>query len=74
MFSWGRCDNGQLGLGGVDDIEVSFPKLVSDLPIEPEVNIDDIKAGEAHTVILATDGKVFTCGSNDFGQVLQLVL
>ena len=69
MFSWGRCDYGQLGLGGIEDIEVPSPRAVIDLPLEPGTDIEDIRGAETHTVILGSDGKVYTCGSNDFGQV-----
>jgi alpha-tubulin suppressor-like RCC1 family protein len=29
-----------------------------------------IDAGDEHTVVVTNLGRVFTCGSNDFGQVL----
>lgn len=69
MYSWGRCENGQLGLGGIPDVEVSLPRAVPENPLEADSRIVDVKAGEAHTVILSSDGKVFSCGSHDYGQV-----
>ena len=67
MFAWGRCDYGQLGLGGIEDNEVSCPRLVNELP--PDTSIQDIKSGDSHAVILTTEGKILTCGSNDYEQV-----
>lgn len=67
MFSWGRCDNGQLGLGGIQDEEISVPRNVQELP--SDLILDDVKAGESHTLILSSEGKIFTCGSNEHGQV-----
>ena len=67
MFSWGRCDNGQLGLGGIQDEEISVPRNVQELP--NDLILHDVKAGESHTLILSSEGKIFTCGSNEHGQV-----
>ena len=69
MFSWGRSDYGQLGLGGIEDGEICCPKTINDIPL----NVQDVKSGESHSVLLSEDGKVFTCGSNDFGQVLIFI-
>ena len=66
MYCWGRCDNGQLGLGGIQDEEICCPRIVTELP---EFCLQDIKAGDSHTAILSTNGQVYTCGSNDCGQV-----
>lgn len=68
MFSWGCCDHGQLALGGITDLEICRPRQVSELPV-PDISIQDIKAGDSHTVILSNDGKLFTCGSNEYGQL-----
>ena len=70
MYSWGQCENGQLGLGGTHDVEVSSPKLVSDLSItDSGAFIKAINAGNSHSMILSSEGKVYTCGSNEYGQV-----
>jgi alpha-tubulin suppressor-like RCC1 family protein len=36
---------------------------------EKKEEIAFIEAGDEHTVVLTNRGRVFTCGSNDFGQV-----
>ena len=70
MYSWGQCENGQLGLGGIPDVEVSCPKIVSDLSItDSGAFIKAIEAGNSHSMILSSEGKVYTCGSNEYGQV-----
>ena len=66
MYCWGRCDNGQLGLGGIQDEEICCPRTVKELP---DTSLQDVKAGDSHTAILSNDGQVYTCGSNDHGQV-----
>ena len=69
MFGWGQSEDGQLGLGGIPDVEVSCPRLVSDISLDSGVFIRDVKAGNSHSIILSSDGKVHSCGSNEFGQV-----
>ena len=69
MYSWGQCEYGQLGLGGIPDVEVPCPRLVSDVSLDLGVSIQDVKAGNSHSVILTSDGKLYSCGSNEYGQV-----
>ena len=70
MFCWGRCENGQLGLGGVTDLEINCPQAVtSEIPITNDQSVQDVKTGDSHSVILTSDGKVLSCGSNEYGQV-----
>lgn len=33
------------------------------------LNIDQISCGATHTLILLKDGRMFTCGNNDYGQL-----
>ena len=76
MYCWGRCDNGQLGLGGIQDEEICCPRSVTELLTLLTKNrnqtYQNIKAGDSHTAILSTSGQVYTCGSNDYGQVKYL--
>ena len=70
MFGWGRCEAGQLGLGGVTDLEINCPQSVTQIPISGQCPVfKDVKTGDSHSVILSNDGKVLTCGSNEYGQV-----
>jgi len=55
LFAWGVGDEGQLGLGDLEDREV--PSLV---PLEGVCNVS---AGKASTVLLLADGSVMSCGS-----------
>ncbi|KAI4456139.1 ubiquitin-protein ligase e3a-related [Holotrichia oblita] len=66
MFAWGSTVHGELGLGGIEDEHILAPR-----------NLDWYKAGDViqaacganHTLLLANDGKVYSCGNNDFGQL-----
>lgn len=66
MFAWGSTVHGELGLGGIEDEHILAPR-----------NLDWYKAGDViqaacgtnHTLLLASDGKVYSCGNNDFGQL-----
>ena len=66
MFSFGQNDTGHLGLGGIPDIEVPSPQFVTELP---STSILDVQGGNSHSVLLSQCGKVFTCGSNENGQL-----
>lgn len=65
MFSWGVAINGELGQGGLEDAHISSP---SPVPFS-SVEVVSISPGGRHTLMLTSRGEVFTCGSNDFGQL-----
>jgi len=66
MYSWGSSSNGELGLGGLEDAIVSSPTKV---PFNTTSRISLVAAGGRHSMMLTDTGEVFTCGSNDFGQL-----
>ncbi|XP_057862220.2 PH, RCC1 and FYVE domains-containing protein 1 isoform X2 [Cryptomeria japonica] len=63
LFTWGNGDKGRLGHG--DKEQKLVPVCVSTLR---EHNIQEVACGHSLTVALAS-GKVFTMGSNAFGQL-----
>ncbi|XP_062513576.1 probable E3 ubiquitin-protein ligase HERC4 isoform X2 [Corticium candelabrum] len=72
MYSWGRCSSGQLGQGGIDDAYVSTPLRVK-APVEDSRNylncVISVGCGWEHTVIATEEGELYSCGSNDHGQL-----
>mmetsp|Transcript_14285 Transcript_14285/g.39698 ORF Transcript_14285/g.39698 Transcript_14285/m.39698 type:complete len:660 (+) Transcript_14285:305-2284(+) len=64
VFSWGRGEDGQLGLGDASDQDE--PTFVDALR---GVGVAQIAAGSGHTVVLTTDGEVFTWGRGDDGRL-----
>ncbi|KAM7396240.1 hypothetical protein PAMP_019297 [Pampus punctatissimus] len=64
VFSWGRNDCGQLGLGDTTDRHT--PTLVHHLNMKKTTHIS---CGMDHTAILTKDGVVFTFGSGQHGQL-----
>ena len=60
IYSWGWNENGQLGLGDINDRTtpslVSFPDGSIDSPIK------NIVAGASHSLFLLEDGQIFGCG------------
>ncbi|KAM7413982.1 hypothetical protein PAMA_019007 [Pampus argenteus] len=64
VFSWGRNDCGQLGLGDTTDRHTPTP--VHSLDMKKTIHIS---CGMDHTVILTKDGVVFTFGSGQHGQL-----
>ncbi|CAG9761100.1 unnamed protein product [Ceutorhynchus assimilis] len=69
LYAWGANCFGQLGLGHKSEQEISPQKVNlrgSDLSAE---DIVSISAGVAHSLILDTKGRVFSCGSNCSGRL-----
>ncbi|XP_061577145.1 E3 ISG15--protein ligase HERC5-like [Cololabis saira] len=64
VFSWGRNDCGQLGLGDTEDR--STPTSVQCLNLK---KTSYIACGKDHTAILTKGGVVFTFGSGQHGQL-----
>lgn len=57
LFSWGRGEDGQLGLGDTNDQDE--PTYVDALR---GVSVQQIACGSGHTVVLTSQGEVFTWG------------
>jgi ubiquitin-protein ligase E3 A len=64
VYAWGRNGSGQLGLGDTQDRR--GPTLVEGLWALP---VQQLAAGDAHSVALTSNGFLFTWGSNDAGQL-----
>ena len=65
VYSFGKNDNGQLGLGsGDDDWVVTVPSVIPRLP-----KIKLISCGPSFTVCVDYDGNVWSFGKNNFGQL-----
>lgn len=77
--------NGELGLGGLEEDVVTFPRT-STFHFADEITegegvrkqttiastdfpIFAVGCGDNHTVLVLKDGEVYSCGSNDFGQL-----
>mmetsp|Transcript_35801 Transcript_35801/g.55083 ORF Transcript_35801/g.55083 Transcript_35801/m.55083 type:complete len:595 (+) Transcript_35801:211-1995(+) len=64
VFSWGRGEDGQLGIGDTSDQHE--PTYVDALR---GVGVKQIACGSGHTVVLTTDGEVYTWGRGDDGRL-----
>jgi alpha-tubulin suppressor-like RCC1 family protein len=65
VFACGRNISGQLGLGNSTDRHIFIA-----VPALPDGKVaKQVLAGYSHTMILAEDGTVFGCGSNNNGQL-----
>ncbi len=69
IWTWGANDKGQLGLG--DFVARSIPTRVPTLFTLDNypISVQDLKTGLFHTVILSTQGDVFTVGLHSSGQL-----
>lgn len=66
MFAWGSTVHGELGLGGIEEEQILTPRKLEWYGAESVV---EVACGESHTLLLTKDGKVFSCGNNDYGQL-----
>jgi alpha-tubulin suppressor-like RCC1 family protein len=64
VFTWGRNETGQLGLGDVDNR--SAPTEVKALA---GIKVVDGACGKSHTVVVTADGNAYAWGSNKHGQL-----
>lgn len=66
MYAWGSTIHGELGLGGVEDEQILTPRAL-DWYLSNTVIAAAL--GDNHTLLLTNDGKVYSCGCNDYGQL-----
>jgi len=66
MFCWGNTANGELGLGGIEDHQILMPRELSFQDVD---QVQHVACGKYHTVLVTRSGSVFSCGSNDYGQL-----
>ncbi|KAK9506239.1 hypothetical protein O3M35_008210 [Rhynocoris fuscipes] len=66
MFCWGNTSNGELGLGGIEEEYVLTPREVK---FTHSDSIRTIACGKSHTLVVTTAGEIYSCGSNDYGEL-----
>eukprot|EP00804_Cyclotella_cryptica_P017747 CCRYP_001181-RA/>CCRYP_001181-RA protein AED:0.06 eAED:0.06 QI:2605/0.71/0.87/1/0.71/0.87/8/186/753 len=64
VYSWGRGEDGQLGIGDTSDQDE--PTYVDALR---GVGVKEIACGSGHTVVLTVEGEVYTWGRGDDGRL-----
>lgn len=64
LWAWGRCSEGQLGIGSSDD--QLLPRLVPSLS---QRKVVQVACGYDHTAVLTDAGALYTFGSNEHGQL-----
>ncbi|KAI8120902.1 putative E3 ubiquitin-protein ligase HERC4 [Lucilia cuprina] len=67
IYCWGNTAHGELGLGGIEEEQILMPRKMNWTP--PDASVIQVSCGRWHTLFLTSDGKIFSCGSNDNGQL-----
>ncbi len=68
VYSWGRNDCGQLGIGTTGGS--NEPKFVAVIDeIKFNVFIEKISCGSYHSLLLSSDGYIYAFGRNQFGEL-----
>ncbi|XP_063703150.1 probable E3 ubiquitin-protein ligase HERC4 isoform X2 [Culicoides brevitarsis] len=66
VYCWGSTENGELGLGGIEDEQILVPR---NMQWEEAARLKQAALGLNHTLFLLEDGQLFACGSNDHGNL-----
>ncbi|XP_021697448.1 probable E3 ubiquitin-protein ligase HERC4 isoform X1 [Aedes aegypti] len=66
VYCWGNTVHGELGLGGIEDEQVLLPR---EMDWCHSSSVQQAACGTSHTLLLTKDGKLFSCGNNDHGQL-----
>lgn len=64
LFTWGLNNHGQLGYEAEEN--VAIPRKV---PLPDGIKIKQVTGGFHHSMLLAEDGRVFSWGRGDYGQL-----
>ena len=67
LYTWGRNDYGQLGNNSYN--AVYYPSPIYDSGVLNGKTIVQICAGYEHDLVLDSDGKMYSWGSNNYGQL-----
>ncbi|XP_043262293.1 probable E3 ubiquitin-protein ligase HERC4 [Colletes gigas] len=66
MFCWGSNISGELGLGDIEDKNILTPREIN---FKTAGEIEQIACGENYTIVITRDGQIYSCGTNDSGQL-----
>ncbi|XP_065086376.1 probable E3 ubiquitin-protein ligase HERC4 isoform X2 [Ochlerotatus camptorhynchus] len=66
VYCWGNTVYGELGLGGIEEEQVLLPREMDWCHAS---SVQQAACGITHTLLLTKDGKLFSCGNNDHGQL-----
>ncbi|UYV81070.1 HERC4 [Cordylochernes scorpioides] len=67
VFCWGNTANGELGVGGQEEMVVAEPRHLQ--TFQQAHHVRDGAVGRNHTALILDTGHVYTCGSNEMGQL-----
>ena len=67
LYSFGRCDYGQLGIGAIGARSERFYANPQVVKFPKVVEIISIEAGERHVLALTADHELYTWGFNEVG-------
>ena len=68
VYAWGEGANGRLGNGGTSDSTTPVAVTTAGTPMAGKTIIA-VKAGDSHSLALASDGTVYAWGFNDDGEL-----
>ena len=67
LYGWGENYSGELGLGDTSEREVFTAISIHDL--NNKITVQDIAIGRGFSVVLLSNGSLYSCGDNEHGQL-----
>ncbi|XP_064632094.1 probable E3 ubiquitin-protein ligase HERC4 isoform X2 [Lineus longissimus] len=68
LLGWGSVEYGQLGVGGIEENAIFVPEVSANLQNEVW---QAVSCGYRHTIFVAKNGEIYSCGNNVHGQLGQ---
>lgn len=71
LWVWGANNAGQLGNGRVGNQtrETGYVETIQTVPLKLMDNVESVACGSTHTAIVKTDGSLWMCGDNKYGEL-----
>lgn len=69
LWMWGSNDGGELGNGGIGNVNGRTGNTVQTLPVKVMDNVTAVSCGRNHTTARKTDGSLWTWGWSRYGQL-----
>jgi E3 ubiquitin-protein ligase HERC4 len=67
LYAWGSNEHGQLGVSPSSTSHLGQPRPIESLP--PDMKVLQVACGGHHNLALMNSGRVFSWGSNRYGQL-----
>jgi len=68
VFAWGNNPYGQIG-NGTTNLYIAPHNITDNLILNSNETVTDVTAGEYHSALITSQGRIYTWGRNHYGQI-----